>query len=309
MVACRLADQATLGELHGTTGPAPDHRQLQHVLVVAACLARTAPRQAGFRRDARSVASADDTPGSIAEFSPSGKLPVLLAEGVPIWDSLAIAEFVAELEPGIWPLDPIARAEARSVAAEMHSGFAELRRLMPMDVVSRFAMPGRLPRGLAADIARIKSIWQHCRSRSRCRRALPVRRLLDRRCDDGARRHAVRDARRAARRRRRGLCRQRDELAGHGHVVRCGVGRAGGEVRSGSAGGSPAFPRRSGTGRGAGGGRRIAKRREPWRRPGPSCLSKPPHRGHPRPRRSRPLPLRRPRWRQASRRTPTRWPR
>jgi glutathione S-transferase len=106
------------------------------------------------------------TPGHIAEFSPSGKLPVLLAEGVPIWDSLAIAEFVAELEPGIWPLDPIARAEARSVAAEMHSGFAELRRLMPMDVVSRFAMPGRLPRGLAADIARIKSIWQHCRSRS-----------------------------------------------------------------------------------------------------------------------------------------------
>ena len=106
------------------------------------------------------------TPGRIAEFSPSGKLPVLLAESVPIWDSLAIAEFVAELEPGIWPLDPIARAEARAVAAEMHSGFAELRRLMPMDVVSRFSMPGRLPRGLGADIARIKSIWQHCRSRS-----------------------------------------------------------------------------------------------------------------------------------------------
>ncbi len=106
------------------------------------------------------------TPGRIAEFSPSGKLPVLLAEGVPIWDSLAIAEFVAELEPSIWPIDPIARAEARSVAAEMHSGFAELRRLMPMDIIGRFAMPGRLPRGLAADIARIKTIWQHCRSRS-----------------------------------------------------------------------------------------------------------------------------------------------
>lgn len=105
------------------------------------------------------------TPGRIAAFSPSGKLPVLLAEGMPIWDSLAIAEFVAELEPGIWPLDPIARAEARAVAAEMHSGFTELRRLMPMDVVSRFSMPGRLPRGLGADIARIKSIWQNCRSR------------------------------------------------------------------------------------------------------------------------------------------------
>jgi glutathione S-transferase len=106
-----------------------------------------------------------ETPGRIAAVSPSGKLPVLLAEGVPVWDSLAIAEFVAELEPGIWPLDPIARAEARAISAEMHSGFADLRRLMPMDVVSRFAPPGRLPRGLAADIARIKAIWQHCRER------------------------------------------------------------------------------------------------------------------------------------------------
>jgi glutathione S-transferase len=106
-----------------------------------------------------------ETPGRIAALSPSGKLPVLLAEGVPIWDSLAIAEFVAELEPGIWPLDPIARAEARSISAEMHSGFADLRRLMPMDVVSRFSPPGRQPRGLAADIARIKAIWSHCRAR------------------------------------------------------------------------------------------------------------------------------------------------
>jgi glutathione S-transferase len=106
-----------------------------------------------------------ETPGRIAAVSPSGKLPVLLAEGVPIWDSLAIAEFVAELEPGTWPLDPIARAEARAISAEMHSGFADLRRLMPMDVVSRFSPPGRLPRGLAADIARIKAIWAHCRAR------------------------------------------------------------------------------------------------------------------------------------------------
>jgi glutathione S-transferase len=105
------------------------------------------------------------TPGRIAEYSPSKKLPVLLAEGVPIWDSLAIAEFMAELAPDLWPHDPLARAEARAVCAEMHSGFADLRRLMPMDVVSRFAPPGRLPRGLAADVQRIKAIWQSCRSR------------------------------------------------------------------------------------------------------------------------------------------------
>jgi glutathione S-transferase len=106
-----------------------------------------------------------ETAERIGRYSPSGKLPVLLAEGVPIWDSLAIAEFIAELEPGIWPLDPIARAEARAISAEVHSGFADLRRLMPMDIVNRFAAPGRLPRGLAADIRRVMSIWEHCRAR------------------------------------------------------------------------------------------------------------------------------------------------
>jgi glutathione S-transferase len=106
-----------------------------------------------------------ETPERIGQHSPSGKLPVLLAEGVPIWDSLAIAEFIAELEPGIWPLDPIARAEARAISAEVHSGFADLRRLMPMDIVNRFAAPGRLPRGLAADIRRVMTIWEHCRAR------------------------------------------------------------------------------------------------------------------------------------------------
>ncbi len=106
-----------------------------------------------------------ETSERIGQHSPSGKLPVLLAEGVPIWDSLAIAEFIAELEPGIWPLDPIARAEARAISAEVHSGFADLRRLMPMDIVDRFAAPGRLPRGLTADIRRVMTIWEHCRAR------------------------------------------------------------------------------------------------------------------------------------------------
>ena len=106
-----------------------------------------------------------ETPERIGRYSPSGKLPVLLAEGVPIWDSLAIAEFIAELEPGIWPLDPIARAEARSISAEVHSGFAELRRLMPMDIIGRFNAPGRLPLRLAAEIRRVMTIVEHCRAR------------------------------------------------------------------------------------------------------------------------------------------------
>ncbi len=106
-----------------------------------------------------------ETAERVGRYSPSGKLPVLLAEGVPIWDSLAIAEFIAELDPGIWPLDPIARAEARAISAEVHSGFLDLWRLMPMDIVNRFAAPGLLPRGLAADIRRMMSIWEHCRAR------------------------------------------------------------------------------------------------------------------------------------------------
>jgi glutathione S-transferase len=107
----------------------------------------------------------EDTPASIRRYSPSGKLPVLLVDGTPVWDSLSIAELVAELDPAVWPADAARRAEARSISAEMHSGFADLRRLMPMDVVSRFAPPGRMPRGLTADIARISAIWRSCRDR------------------------------------------------------------------------------------------------------------------------------------------------
>ncbi len=106
-----------------------------------------------------------DTSAAIRRYSPSGKLPVLLVEGMPVWDSLSIAELVAELEPSIWPLDAARRAEARSISAEVHSGFADLRRLMPMDVVSRFSPPGRLPRRLAEDIARVSAIWRSCRDR------------------------------------------------------------------------------------------------------------------------------------------------
>lgn len=105
-------------------------------------------------------------PGSrerILSHSPSGKVPCLIDHGLPVWDSLAICEYLAEKAP-LWPTDPGARAIARSVSAEMHSGFMELRRQMTMNIRKDYAGHGRTP-AVEADIARIEAIWNDCRTR------------------------------------------------------------------------------------------------------------------------------------------------
>jgi glutathione S-transferase len=101
----------------------------------------------------------------IAEVSPSRRVPVLHYDGLVIWDTLAIAEFLNELAPaaGIWPRDPAARALARSASAEMHSGFGELRSRMPMDVRGSHSVP--MVDELRADIERVQAIWAHCRAK------------------------------------------------------------------------------------------------------------------------------------------------
>ncbi len=73
---------------------------------------------------------------NIGRWSPSGLVPVLWLDGDPVWDTLAIAESVAERWPDrqAWPGDPRARAAARSVCAEMHAGFHALRQAMPMNI-------------------------------------------------------------------------------------------------------------------------------------------------------------------------------
>jgi glutathione S-transferase len=101
----------------------------------------------------------------IARWSPSGKLPVLLVGDWPVWDSLAIAELIAEGEPTLWPDAVADRALARSLCAELHSGFADLRAFLPMDFLARFSPPGRLLAGVARDIARIEASWTECRQR------------------------------------------------------------------------------------------------------------------------------------------------
>ncbi|MGL4997253.1 MAG: glutathione S-transferase family protein [Deefgea sp.] len=99
------------------------------------------------------------------QWSPTGKVPVLIDADVTIWDTLAIAEYIAERFPlaQLWPHDPYARALARTVCAEMHAGFVALRTACPMDVRSRHSLA--MTPELAADIARIVALWADCRER------------------------------------------------------------------------------------------------------------------------------------------------
>jgi glutathione S-transferase len=107
---------------------------------------------------------APDAKAQILAHSPSGKVPALLTAGRVIWDSLAILEFLAESHAALWPRAAAARALARCVSAEMHSGFQALRERCPMDFL-RHAPKARLPKPVAADVRRIVAIWQDCRSR------------------------------------------------------------------------------------------------------------------------------------------------
>lgn len=102
---------------------------------------------------------------ALAEASPSGLVPCLVHDGFPIWESLAILEFLAETFPekSLWPADKRARARARSLAAEMHSGFAELRRLWPMNF-SRTGMRHLCPPSVKRDIDRIADLWTASRA-------------------------------------------------------------------------------------------------------------------------------------------------
>lgn len=96
-------------------------------------------------------------------YSPAGKVPILIDGDFGIWDSLAIVEHLAEKLPEkqIWPADSQARALARSVSAEMHSGFLSLRTRMPMNCRARRLEAGRGP-GVEEDIDRIREIWREC---------------------------------------------------------------------------------------------------------------------------------------------------
>ena len=117
-------------------------------------------------QEVRVLLDQQDTATKIAAYSACGRVPVLLAGEMTIWDSLAICEYLAEQFPDkhLWPQDVAARAMARCVCAEMHSGFTGLRTGMSMNI--KAALPGRGRTAAAqADIGRISEIWEECLSR------------------------------------------------------------------------------------------------------------------------------------------------
>ncbi|MBF9232125.1 glutathione S-transferase family protein [Microvirga alba] len=92
------------------------------------------------------------------DFSPTGKVPCLTDAGTVVWDSLAIAEYLAERHPGVWPAEAQARAWARCAAAEMHSGFGVLRERCTMNCGIRVRIDEMTP-ALEQDIARLNELW------------------------------------------------------------------------------------------------------------------------------------------------------
>jgi glutathione S-transferase len=116
-----------------------------------------------FREELVSLQEDTGKAGRMARL-PAGRVPVLLDGSTAVWDSLAIAEYLAERHPGCWPLDPVARAWARCITAEMHSGFGALREGMSMDVRARRPQRRR-SEALLRDIARVERIWDETRAR------------------------------------------------------------------------------------------------------------------------------------------------
>ncbi len=108
----------------------------------------------------------DDSPSPVKQFSPAGKVPVLQHGGITVWDSLAILDYLADqfFDRHWWPADPHARAMARSISAEMHSSFTNLRQGMCMNVRRTYPAEQRTAE-VEADIARITDIWRDCRAK------------------------------------------------------------------------------------------------------------------------------------------------
>ena len=121
-------------------------------------------QMAGLAFEERTLPASDpDARAELLLLSPSFLVPRLEHNGVTVWDTLAIAEYLAEIKPdaGLFPADIKARAHCRSVSGEMHSGFANLRSAMPMNIKGRY--PGyKVFAGARGDIERITAIWREC---------------------------------------------------------------------------------------------------------------------------------------------------
>jgi glutathione S-transferase len=118
-------------------------------------------------QEIRLLLDRSDTALQIANYSSAGRVPILMAGETTIWDSLAICEYLAEQFPEkkMWPDNVEDRAVARSICAEMHSGFTGVRSAMWMNIKAKFPGKGRTL-DAQADIGRISEIWENCLTRS-----------------------------------------------------------------------------------------------------------------------------------------------
>jgi len=125
-----------------------------------------AMKQAGLEfAEVRIPLDGSTTHEEIRRYSPSGKVPVLIDGDLKVWESLAICEYVADrFASDLWPADVAQRAIARSICAEMHAGFQNLRENMPMDCRNRYPGEG-MTDGVQAEIDRIFAIWRECRQK------------------------------------------------------------------------------------------------------------------------------------------------
>lgn len=99
-----------------------------------------------------------ENPAAFRVFSPTGKVPCLVDGDITVWDSLAIAEYLGERHPGVWPAEVATRAWARSAVAEMHSGFQALRNTCGMNCGLRIKLHA-VDTALARDLERIEQLW------------------------------------------------------------------------------------------------------------------------------------------------------
>jgi glutathione S-transferase len=121
-------------------------------------------RLAGLEVEEIVIPLAGGNTPAVKAATPSGTVPYLEHRGARVWESTSIGEYCAEFAPSLWPADRVARAHARSIAAEMHAGFRELRMAMPMSLFRQAARSGRTE-GALADIARIDAMWRETRTR------------------------------------------------------------------------------------------------------------------------------------------------
>jgi glutathione S-transferase len=128
-------------------------------------------RLGGLEVEERTIfLSRPDSPAKLRAVSPSGRVPALHVDGMVLWDSMAIAEWLWERDPGcaIWPKDPTQRAFARCVAAEVHSHFDDVRNGLPMNLIKRWPVRDGLPSnvklmnrpGVRAGTERLEAIWR-----------------------------------------------------------------------------------------------------------------------------------------------------